>query len=348
MGSVKDLEIIVKPSIDYPGEGIFNFSDRYSVFDWGEMPDNIKNKGAVIAMMSAWNFEKLNELGISTHYNGLMNPDKPGSRTGVDVISTPSNRMNVKLLNVYKPEINQLDGKTNYDYSFYQKTKGKLNHYLIPLEVVFRNGFPEGSSIFDRLKKGSLKPEDLGLKQAPKPFDMLDNPIYDFWTKLESSDRLLSEDEAFEISGMLRKEFQKIAYFREEANNVITNRAEDVGFEHFDGKIELGYSNGLMIVDVLGTFDENRLSYDGMQISKEVLRQYYKKQQPEWVSEWKEKKDLPDAREICKTQPMMLDPDFKELVSQMYMSGANKYIGREIFDSPPLEEVMPEILEFIK
>ncbi len=98
MGSVKDLEILVKPTADNLGIGIFNFSDRYSIFDWGEMPDNIKNKGAAIAMMSAWNFEKLNELGIATHYTGLINPDKQGSRTGVDVISKPSDKMEVKML----------------------------------------------------------------------------------------------------------------------------------------------------------------------------------------------------------------------------------------------------------
>ena len=44
MGSVKDLEILKKSSDNSMGLGRFHFSDRYSVFDWGEMPDQIKAK----------------------------------------------------------------------------------------------------------------------------------------------------------------------------------------------------------------------------------------------------------------------------------------------------------------
>ena len=44
MGSVKDLIVIEEPT-EKPGTGRFVFSDRYSVFDYGEMPDKIENKG---------------------------------------------------------------------------------------------------------------------------------------------------------------------------------------------------------------------------------------------------------------------------------------------------------------
>ncbi len=45
MGSVKDMRISVGPSETELGLGFFFFSDRYSVFDWGEMPDHIGYKG---------------------------------------------------------------------------------------------------------------------------------------------------------------------------------------------------------------------------------------------------------------------------------------------------------------
>jgi phosphoribosylaminoimidazole-succinocarboxamide synthase len=41
MGSVKDLTILKKPEGLQEGLGKFSFSDRYSVFDWGQMPDHI-------------------------------------------------------------------------------------------------------------------------------------------------------------------------------------------------------------------------------------------------------------------------------------------------------------------
>ncbi|HLD77425.1 MAG TPA: phosphoribosylaminoimidazolesuccinocarboxamide synthase, partial [archaeon] len=38
MGSVKDLAVVRPTTETTMGIGRFHFSDRYSVFDWGEMP----------------------------------------------------------------------------------------------------------------------------------------------------------------------------------------------------------------------------------------------------------------------------------------------------------------------
>ena len=57
MGSVKDLKIIEKATENKAGVGQFYYSDRYSVFDWGEMPDAIKDKGKALCMMGAFFFE---------------------------------------------------------------------------------------------------------------------------------------------------------------------------------------------------------------------------------------------------------------------------------------------------
>ena len=51
--------------------------------------------------------------------------------------------------------------------------KGELKHgignYLVPLEVIFRNSLPEGSSVFKRLAKGETTLEQLGLEKIPEP-----------------------------------------------------------------------------------------------------------------------------------------------------------------------------------
>ena len=75
MGSVKDLLVTEAAYEDRPGVGTFVFSDRYSVFDWGEMPDHIPGKGKALAVMAAFNFEELERRGIRTHYQGLLLPD---------------------------------------------------------------------------------------------------------------------------------------------------------------------------------------------------------------------------------------------------------------------------------
>ena len=89
MGSVKDLEVIQKPTEASMGVGRFHFSDRYSVFDWGEMPDQIDAKGAALCLMGAYCFEKLEDAGIKTHYKGLVGPN--GALTTFKEIRQPSN-----------------------------------------------------------------------------------------------------------------------------------------------------------------------------------------------------------------------------------------------------------------
>jgi len=41
------------------------------------------------------------------------------------------------------------NGKLKYDYSVYTS---RLKNFLIPLEIIYRNGLPEGSSVFKKLE----------------------------------------------------------------------------------------------------------------------------------------------------------------------------------------------------
>jgi phosphoribosylaminoimidazole-succinocarboxamide synthase len=148
MGSVKDLEVIQKPTKDKMGLGKFHFSDRFSVFDWGEMPDHIDKKGEALCLMAAYCFERLEEKSVRTHYKGLV--DDTGKATLFDDLKKPSNIMEVAQVNVYKPESRVENGKLTYDYTAYSPN---LKNCLIPLEIIYRNGLPEGSSVFKRLEQ---------------------------------------------------------------------------------------------------------------------------------------------------------------------------------------------------
>ncbi|MEM3464754.1 MAG: phosphoribosylaminoimidazolesuccinocarboxamide synthase, partial [Candidatus Bathyarchaeia archaeon] len=163
MGSVKDLEVIKKPTKNKMGVGRFHFSDRYSVFDWGEMPDHIEGKGAALCLMGAYCFERLEEKGIRTHYRGLV--DVNGKVVRFDELEKPTNVMEINLVNVYKPKAYVKEGKLCYDYSVYTP---KLRNFLIPLEIIYRNGLPEGSSVFKRLEQGLVTLEELGLDHYPR------------------------------------------------------------------------------------------------------------------------------------------------------------------------------------
>ena len=109
MGSVKDLEIIKPPTPNTMGVGRFIFSDRYSVFDWGEMPDHIDGKGVALCAMGAYCFEQLERKGVKTHYRGLV--DASGEAVKVTALKQPSSIMEVSLVNVYKPKTSVASGK---------------------------------------------------------------------------------------------------------------------------------------------------------------------------------------------------------------------------------------------
>lgn len=48
-------------------------------------------------------------------------------------------------------------------------------------------------------------------------------------------------------------------------------------------------------------------------------------------------------QERCNVKPKKLPPEFSKLVSQMYLAGCNRYVEKQIFDVPDLEEVMNSI-----
>ena len=362
MGSVKDLLVLEPAYENRPGVGNFVFSDRYSVFDWGEMPDHIANKGRSLAVMAAFNFEQLERSGIHTHYQGLVAPS--GSLVRFDELPEGGGglaTMQVSLARVYRPVVREFDSdrrvEVEYDYSFFENNRGCINNYLVGLEIIFRNGLPLGSSVFKRIEKAQQLTEpraratelrrilaELGLKRVPEPGQMLPAPIMSYTTKLEAGDRDLSPAQAYRLSGLRRRDFNQLQTLALEVDRIISEQAERSGFAHFDGKIETVWDNGLVVCDVIGTFDENRFAWQGRQISKEVLRQWYRRRQPEFgkaCEQWK--KSGPGWQEKCEVKPRHLPPEFAELASQMYMSGCNLYTGRRIFDSPPLEQVMERL-----
>lgn len=62
-GSVKDLYEIGEDNL------LFHFSDDFSVFDWGKMPDKIEKKGYALSILAAYFFE---ELGRPAFWQDLV------------------------------------------------------------------------------------------------------------------------------------------------------------------------------------------------------------------------------------------------------------------------------------
>ena len=333
MTSVKEFRIDEAATDDELGRGSFVFTDAYSVFDWGQMPDSIPEKGASLCTMGAFNFERLESEGVPTHYRGVV---ENGNVVPLEDASSPPWEMAIDLTQV--PDLPH-EGR-EYDYDHYHEAAGE--NYLIPLEVVFRNRVPVGSSLRRR-----TDPEDHGLDVESWPEEVvdLDEPIVEFSTKYEEGDRYLDRAEADAIAGTA--EIDDLESVALEVNRIITEQADSAGLVHEDGKIECLYYQGeIRVADVVGTFDENRFSYEGTQLSKEVLRQHHKRTQPDWVQAVKAAKaeakqeDIADWKSLCDVEPEPLEDDVVETARDLYCAGANAYMDMELFDAPPLSSAI--------
>jgi phosphoribosylaminoimidazole-succinocarboxamide synthase len=259
--------------------------------------------------------------------------------------------MEVSLVNVYKPQTSVINGKIVHDYSIYTPN---LKNCLIPLEIIYRNGLPEGSSVFKRLEQAKITLKDLGLDHYPKPGEQLAKPIFDVSTKLEETDRYITWQEAQKIAGLTDEELADVKAVLLKADETITKVASKAGLKNEDGKIELAFDEErkLMIVDVVGTLDECRFTYSGVHVSKEVARQFYKK--TSWYNDLEqakkaaEAKGIQDWKALCKSPPPKLDLKLKAIISEMYMAAANEMTDRKLFAAPKLSEVIAKYKQYMK
>ena len=228
-----------------------------------------------------------------------------------------------------------------------------LRNYLIPLEMIYRNGLPEGSSVFKRLELGKVTPKDLGLDHIPKPGERFAKPIFDVSTKLEETDRYLIWEEAKRIAGLTDQEVTDVKTMLENVNNTIDEIASRAGLQNEDGKIELAFDGErrLMLVDVVGTLDECRFTYERLHVSKEIARQFYRR--TEWYHEVEEAKKnaeamgVTDWRAMVASQPPKLDDQLKNIISEMYMATANEMSNRKLFNTPRLGETVKKYKQYV-
>jgi phosphoribosylaminoimidazole-succinocarboxamide synthase len=350
-GSVKDV---------YGREGVdpyvFLFSDRYSIFDWGEMPDHIPGKGQSLARMAdsifrwlgrsstwlewslpetlpkgfrdslqssrAWN--QVRQRGVPHHSLGLVNEAGESVPPGF-----PAHRLAVRAQRRLLPS---MEGG-RFDYAAYaSRPKG----VLVPLEVVFRFGAPKGSSFLERVAQNPKYAMECGLYEVPRAEEEFPFPIVEFFTKLEPGDRFLSWEEARSIAGLSAEEQDDLVA----TTLLIALRLKDffqpLGLKLWDGKFEFAFASEgpnlsdsqrtFVLVDAVGP-DELRLTNEkGIHASKEALRLHYRSSN--WFDSLRKAKALAqergagDFKRICELElgqnPEPLPKNKLEAVSNLY------------------------------
>ncbi len=283
---------------------IFKFSDRYSIFDWGEMPDHIPGKGSALALFTKKFYRELNLQGFATHLTDLP--------VGSDEIAvTPYKVLRGDYTSMVQDE-----------------------NLFIPLEVIFRLGAGKGSSL---LKRSADYREGMRFEK----------PMIEFTTKLERFDRPLTHLEAKTLGGFRDSEWESLLTYTQQIALFLKSAFQDLGVELWDGKVEFAFGrvkNGqrqIILVDSIGP-DELRLSKNNVQLSKEILRQFYKK--TPWYESMEEgkKKFGPSFKEHV-PPPGKLPKDFLKTVSSLYTVLAEAILSQDKTQRAMFDRIVEEI-----
>lgn len=316
-GSVKNIYQDQDPSLLW-----FEYTDDYSVFDWGKMPNPIPGKGETLASLGEWFFQQLADTG---QWKALGLSDDPDVARWLPIAhhfrKREDNRLQVEKVDIPPLRADAVGGNLVYDYGYPPQPR-----QLIPLEVLFRFGVPAGSSLLQR--------------KDWYPFEIhegaeFDAPLIEFSTKLETKDRVISYQEAALI---LKGNTDTLAELYGSTRAVALFLQQTLagrGLKLWDGKLEWALVDGKMtLVDSIGP-DELRVSQGEAVFSKQFLRNFYL--DTPWYQavlqggELARQRGVEDWKSIVggelKQQPPDLSPPYLEAAESLYADFHDIVVG---------------------
>ena len=240
-------------STDDPNIIEFRYTDQISVFDQ-IIPSLIPRKGESLNRASCHWLKMVEDEGIcETHLIEMNAPDKVLARR-FDVIREAG------------------------------AIPRSMENVFVPLEVICRHYLAGGG--WRRYTRGEVGAEEFGFEPGTVLEEgvKLPKPYLEVSTKFETFDRLLSTEEALQISNLSLEEFEMIKGIVLKVDELIEREAGKRGLIHVDGKKEfaLGPDRIPVLVDSFGTLDEDRWwdkdaheKGEIVQLSKEFVRSHY-------------------------------------------------------------------------
>ena len=342
--SVKHIGVLINPTATSSGIADFRYQPVFSVFDFGTIVPPIPLDNSTVCLMAGYNFERLEEAGIKTHYIGLVTDE------GECITATQSiqrgiapTTIRVEFGHRIKPTF---DEETGWDYSMFENPG--VEHYVQPMEFMSRNSLPDNSSVWKRVERGSLSLQDLGLSEGFQKGDKIPDdlvPILDYSTKFEPEDRYVSPSEAQLLMHMDDATFAKISAITRQASNLMTDLAASRGFERKDGKVEYV---GSKLADAVCTWHEDRLVLpNGLGISKQRIRNKVVQLNPKWYANINESKRRAreeghaDFRDLMDKTIEYDSPnaEFFHAINNLFRAGTNKWVDAEVYNFPNADSI---------
>ena len=288
-----------------PTELEFRYTNDISVFH-KHIPSEIPHKGETLCATAEFWFQLCSRLDVPHHFLRRSSPTAMRVRR-VQVVPKP------RTLGAHP------------------------KNYLVPLEFIVR--YYVAGSMYDRVRAGKVSPEALGFPAgASVPYGAkLPRPHFEVTTKLEPIDRLLTMEEATELSCLDRREMDAVQETILKIDEAMQREIDPRGLLHVDGKKEFGVdSDGrLILVVTFGTADEHRFWDKGayergrqVEFSKEFVRQHYRS-----IGYYDA---LQKSREAKAAEPPIppLPPLVVDEVSRLYTTVYQRLTGRPFVPSP--------------
>ncbi|MEU8658337.1 phosphoribosylaminoimidazolesuccinocarboxamide synthase [Actinoplanes philippinensis] len=311
--STKNLKIVEPATADRTGVGIFEYTDNYTVFHYGRMPDPIPGKGEATCRMAVFNFRMLQAAGVPTHFRRFLAP----------------NQIEFDLARLPEPGTGRLAANT-----------------LIPVQVLVRNELPQGSSVHRRLTSGTLTLDEVGLTDMPNIGERLQPPLIEYATMFDPVNRFVSRSEAVQLAGLSAGQLHVMSDIAVKANEVLAGHAERVGLALSDGKAEflLTHDAHIVLADSPGTPDEARLLFNGVHCGKQVLRNWYVNNGLEVPTGRLIAAGVP--RDLW-PEPAPLPAAFLPVMSDLYRSLSQAWTGERLWNALSLDDATRAVTEVI-
>lgn len=364
-GSVKDIHGPVKLKDGQDGL-VFQYSDAYSVFDWGRMPDALERKGQALALLACHFFEKLEKpetwrefsksqdahalrkanrsgsafvdlgeklqnSGLRTHYVGAMPVGAESTASGGD--SAPITSA-VPLASLPVPTAQMLVRAVKVVKPVAARIMGKS---LFDYSGVAQGGLPRLVPL-EVVFRFSLPPGSSLIERARaqgveyQPGHKFEFPYLELFTKLEPSDRPVTLAEALAICGLGAAQLEELLFKTAWVAGYLKSQFGALGLELADGKFEwaLDARGELTLVDAIGPDELRILTPSGVQLSKEFLRTHYRASSwYEAVQDAKaraEREGVADWKRLCTVKPEPLPQKQLALARDLYLALANRVV----------------------
>lgn len=307
IGSVKILlrdnspggKLYIPPQPHKLGQGVWEMTGNHSVADLKSLiaPSAIAQKPEAMTMMAAAYWEYLASLGIESAYLGVL--DRDGSMTDVGTLLDRGDTTRFMVMSL---------AMTPHDYSadetltsqarieFHRRIDaGEVSVYVADAESIFRFGFPNGSSTYERIAKAAgygdryqlvatlddtialldeIRVSDAadspevkkvldaaGLDFIPNPGYMIDRPVLNFDMKFNPGG-----DDPYTFGGAQQAMHLDPTAWDEWQLKLRRNAVDqwdtcfERGLRNADGKTEAIVVNGIpRFTDIARSIDENRI-----------------------------------------------------------------------------------------